>query len=87
MEMKIIVRYASAKLFGTVDLQFMFQIIFERFGEGARIQIERMSEEELEKASSRAGHIRVIRDRFILMGERGERYLEIEDEIINRGQK
>ncbi len=71
----------------TLDLRELFEVLFERFGPDLKVMIQPMSEEEAEKAVSEVGGVRLVHDRFTLLGENGRRHKEIEEEIVNRGRK
>ena len=71
----------------TVDLQKLFEVLFERFGPNLGVEFEPMSKKEATGATSEVGGIRIVRDRFFLLGEGNRRYEEVEDEIVATGQK
>ena len=83
----IVVKYASKKLFMTLDFREFFEVLFDRFGAGLEVLIRPMSEEEAELAGSEVGGIRLVHDRFIVIDENSRRDKEIEEEIDSRGHK
>ena len=79
------------KIFGVKladgDLPFLFEVLFERFGPEVNFEIQPMSEAELEAGTERVDGLSLVRTRFVLVGQTGERYDDIESEVVDRGRK
>jgi hypothetical protein len=73
-------------LFLTLDLQFLFEVLYKEFGEHKEIHIEEMSAEEQLMASTSEDGIEVVNERFFLYKD-NERLFELERLIVSEGSK
>lgn len=79
--------YASSKLLMTLDLHQLFTELFDRFGHDLRVEIQPMPAEEVKAAVCSIDGIKVVKERFQVIGPEGKRYFDVEESVVSRGQK
>lgn len=84
----VIVKYFSSKSLSTIDMNFFFKVIFDKFGD-SNVFFEKMNNDErIRHSSQKEFGISIIKDSFIIIdGKTKKRIKELESEIIQGGQK
>ena len=86
----VLIKYYSAKMYSTLDIQKQFEVIFNLFGD-CKIEIEPMNPDEKEQSISQVDGIKSVRLRFMVFAGIENSYLErrydLERIIVDEGQK
>lgn len=84
----VIVKYFSSKSLSTIDMNFFFKVIFDKFGD-SNVFFEKMNNDErIRHSSQKEFGICIIKDSFIIIdGKTKKRIKELESEIIQGRQK
>mgnify|MGYP000943868097 CR=1 FL=1 len=84
----VIVKYFSSKSLSTIDMNFFFKVIFDKFGD-SNVFFEKMNNDErIRHLSQKEFGISIIKDSFIIIDDKTKKRIkELESEIIQGGQK
>jgi hypothetical protein len=86
---EILVKFFSARLLVTLDMNQLFRRLFEKLGE-CQITFVPMTPEERARASTDTNGIEAVNDRFWILLRANDgfrRQSEIEEEVVHFGQK
>lgn len=86
---EVLIKFFSARLLVTLDMNQLFQCLIDKFGE-CQIAFVHMTLEERGRASARINEIEAVSDRFwiYLRGHDGyTRQSEVEEEAVRLGHK
>jgi hypothetical protein len=86
---EMVIKYFSARMLATLDLNQLFQCLFERFGE-CQITFVPMSPKDRARASAQIDGIEAVNERFWILHRAGHdliRQTDVEETIVRIGQK
>lgn len=87
---EILIKYYSARMLGTLDMNQLFRCLFDQFGE-CRIGFTPMTTEERAWASTEVAHgIAAVNERYWIFHRVGDDFVRqgnLEETIVRLGQK
>lgn len=86
---EILIKYFSARMFSTLDMNQLFQCVFETFGE-CQISFLPMTPHERAQASMQVGGIEAVNERYWMfhrLEDQWVRQRDLEATIVRKGQK
>lgn len=88
--MNITVKYHNRRMLLTVDLDCLFRVLEEAFGQEVSVSLEPMSDTEQKMTTRDDGQILAVLERFWVLEQKGGAYLrrpDLETKIQREGRK
>jgi len=86
---EIVVKYFSARMLDTLDLNQLFQCLFDKFGD-CQIRFVPMTQQEKSKASTKVNEIEAVSERYWVFHHVDNEFVRqrvLEEAIVRTGQK
>lgn len=87
---EVLVKYHNARMFLTIDIQTLFSVLFEEFGEGIKVEIAPMLPTERSQSSTEVSPVTIVTERFWIFtceAEGLKRHTELERRVVDEGDK